>query len=120
MFTVERFFMLHPLIEHVVKKGIPVNIEFDPEKGVLFNLNTNMSSDAHLSFHGNGYTIYKRYNESVFVEFDEDDINHSFRCLCHEIKECMHGRDFLSHYWEKVLLEEEVLKKEVVEHVKYS
>lgn len=112
--------MLHPLIECVVKKGIPVTVCFEQEMGLFFDLNTEMKSGAKLVFSEGGYTIHTRYNKPEFVAVDKDNLDGAFNDLCWRVKDCMCNRDFLSNHWEKVLLEEDVLKKEVITSVKYS
>lgn len=105
--------MLHSLVEHIVKKGIPVTIGFEKEMGVFFDINTEMKSGAKLVFVENGYTIHTRYDKPEFVAVDKDNLDDAFSDLCWRVKDCMCGRDFLSEHWERVLLEGNYLKKEV-------
>lgn len=111
--------MMHPLVEYLVKKGILVTIGFEQEMGVFFDLNTEMKSGTKLVFVENGYTIHTRYDKPEFVAVDKDNLSDAFNDLCWRVKDCMCGRDFMSERWEKVLLEEGVLKKEVTTTTKY-
>ena len=86
------------MIEELVHRGIEVTL-MKVNEHIWYNLNTGMKSHLWIRPGSFGVNFYEaRYDESgTFTDLDE---------LFQIAKNCMHGRDYLHHGWQKVLVEE--------------
>lgn len=110
--------MKDQIIDYLVNEGIEITISKDMKPdgyGVYYDLNTQMKSNAHLVFSEDSFKIYKRYGEVVALPnyTDKSDIEDVIDFICWEVKDCMHGRDFMSERWEKLLIKRNILTKNV-------
>lgn len=104
------------LIEEIIGKLLDNGIEITlkKENGVIkYDLNTGMKSTLIIS-EGSFGTIKceSRYDHSSYAD--------DYRDILHEVKYCLHGRDFMNQHWEKLLLKEGLLTKTITTEVSYS
>jgi hypothetical protein len=96
------------LIYDLINNGIPVKIFKDKDNRVMFNLQTQTKSELflHLDTNGTTFTGYGRYNAiHPHIETIDD--------VCCAVHDCMHGRDYISDPWKKVLLDRNYIQETV-------
>lgn len=116
--------MKDKIIEYFVEKGIEITIGKHKDYGIYYDLNTQMKSHAHMVFKENCVHIYKRYGDFSTIVTKIDDTECYFDNvvdeICWEVKDCLHGRDFMNCAWEKVLVDGGYLKKHIETKASYS
>jgi len=111
--------MKDKIIDYLVNEGIEITISKDMKPdgyGVYYDLNTQMKSHAHLVFSEDRFKIYKRYDEVCISPIFTDqymEIEDIIDFICWEVKDCMYGRDFMSDRWEKLLIKQNILTKNI-------
>lgn len=114
--------MKDKIIEYFVDKGIEITIGKHEDYGIYYDLNTGMKSHAHMVFVGmdDYIKVYMRYGEHDSVDLMNKTLEESIEDLCHIIKGCLHGRDFISSNWADLLVELGLLTKHVETVVTYK
>lgn len=86
------------MIEELAMRSIEITI-MKVNEYIWYNLNTGMKSHLWIRSDNSGSKYYEaRYNKSgCFNDLDE---------LYQIAKECLCGRDYLHHAWQKILVEE--------------
>lgn len=96
--------LLNDIINLVLDNGGNVELSKQDDK-VVYDLRTDMKSRLVVWEDGDVVQWEGRYDRSGTIE----DMNDLF----HVAKDCMCGRDFLHHAWEKILVDNGYLRKVV-------
>jgi len=102
------------IIDYLLKHKISITLRLDGNNNRWYILNTLMKSDLEIAYE-DGELCYKgRYDKQGTC----DDLDG----LLHEVKGCMHGRDYACSYWIDLLVlhKKITVKTEVTTKTTYS
>lgn len=96
------------LIYKLMEKGVSINL-FLKDNTIWYDLNTGMKSSLHITPHHGDIQYEGRYDSGVVVA--------TWPAILMLAKQCLYGREYMSHAWQAILISENLLKLETTTKV---
>lgn len=96
---------INKFILNLIRDGVVVNLYYDRNDNLVYDLNTGMKSECYAVDEGNGVLhLYGRYGWNETWDEPFDDNGQSYRHFVEYIvSHCKHGTDYHNACWSNVI-----------------